>query len=230
MNYYDAILHCIREDNLDRLREMQPDGEMLKVMKIRILSILSYMLVHGSVNMIRYFALELKADLNARIVVDIYYDELPPLCACVHEPGEYDTGKLLRSMECLIQLGADINVRDRKGKTALCIAIQKGFVQGVSLLVASGADRYSAEKVNREWHLCCERVYIPNRYMYANVSAWKVLRYARLSEGVRAEIQFQLDLPELILAFAMGRHPRLGRESPVALLDGGVLRKILSLL
>ena len=215
---------------MDRLREMQPNGELLKVMRIRTRNILYHMLKHGSVEMIRCFALEFRADLNASIVVGRCCNELPPLCVCVDLVEIVDnTGALLRSMECLIQLGADVDVRDHIGRTALCIAIEKGFTQAVSLLVASKADRFSVQKSKVRLEHRNKKRYVPKNHQYIHTSAWAVLRKAELPVGVKAEIQFMLRYPDR-LAFAMGRHPRLGRGSLVAQLDGDILRAILSLL
>ena len=57
-----------------------------------------------------------------------------------------DKGEHPEKIQALLELGADVNVRDYKGKTALHRAATAGFLGSMEVLLANGADIEAADK------------------------------------------------------------------------------------
>lgn len=57
-----------------------------------------------------------------------------------------DKGEHPEKIQALLELGADVNVRDYKGKTALHRAATAGFIASMETLLAHGADTEAADK------------------------------------------------------------------------------------
>ena len=57
-----------------------------------------------------------------------------------------DKGEHPEKIQALLELGADVNVRDYKGKTALHRAATAGFLASMEVLLANGADIDAADE------------------------------------------------------------------------------------
>ena len=84
---------------------------------------------------------ELLNSYGAKFDVNDYHSNWPPIVRV----SRGDKGEHPEKIQRLLDLGADVNIRNYKGKTALHCAAKAGFVRVMDVLVKNGADVNAAD-------------------------------------------------------------------------------------
>ena len=182
-----AILRAIRTNDVGGLTALVPNPRTLRRMCLNRRHVMYFACLYGSVEVIQYLVAQ-GFRVNGYMRVSLMYPDFPPLNMCANEGRDQGSREaLLRSMECLIGLGARLNRRGRDGKTPLCYAIESGFVDAVRLLLSVGADRSSV--LRRKDATLYGNSFVPRRYQWIRINAVGILRRCYLPDAVKQEIR-----------------------------------------
>jgi ankyrin repeat protein len=88
--------------------------------------------------------LEAGVDVNRR-----FGNELTALMWAAGYPDDVDVGDGVATVELLLAKGAQLDLADNRGRTALMIAAERGHAEIVKLLLAAGADPARRDKDGR---------------------------------------------------------------------------------
>ncbi len=142
----------------------------------------------------------------------------------------------LQAVQAVINAGADINAGDKDGYTFLHFAAYRGRLEIVRWLIEEAGAKVElrSERGETPLHRAAEHNHLAVlKYLATKLplSAWEAkdddgkTPLERLSPKNRPAIEHYLTT-ERFLVFAMGRHQRVGAESPVKVLPNDVMHVI----